>query len=110
MRKVLRAEKACNAVIAGKYHDQLQVDWYQGGARTSTNLNADEVLANVGLKLIGTRREGARLWHWTSGSFQPLAIPNSFRLGFNSSSEDLITAENHLFLVPGGGLELLGAH
>jgi len=53
---VLRAEKACNAVIAGKYHDQLQVDWYQGGARTSTNMNADEVLANVGLKLTGPRR------------------------------------------------------
>src|SRR6201987_6118389 len=29
-------EKACNAVIAGKYHDQFQVDWYQGGAGTST--------------------------------------------------------------------------
>src|SRR5215472_17852122 len=25
-------EKACNAVIAGKYHDQFKVDWYQGGA------------------------------------------------------------------------------
>ncbi len=23
-------EKACNAVLAGKYHDQFQVDWYQG--------------------------------------------------------------------------------
>ena len=94
---MLRAEKACNAVIAGKYHDQLQVDWYQGGARTSTNMNAEEVLANVGLKLTGPRREGARLWHWTSGSFQPLTIPNSFRLGFNSSSADSITAEKPSF-------------
>jgi|SRR5215472_7229538 len=38
-------EKACNAVLAGKYHDQFQVDWYQGGAGTSTNMNANEVLA-----------------------------------------------------------------
>ncbi len=45
-------EKACNAVLAGKYHDQFQVDWYQGGAGTSTNMNANEVLANIGLELI----------------------------------------------------------
>ncbi|HET7453007.1 MAG TPA: lyase family protein, partial [Thermoanaerobaculia bacterium] len=29
-------EKACKAVMDGKYHDQFQVDWYQGGAGTST--------------------------------------------------------------------------
>src|SRR5262245_35503435 len=38
-------EKACQAVLDGKYHDQFQVDWYQGGAGTSTNMNANEVLA-----------------------------------------------------------------
>src|SRR6476646_682961 len=42
-------EKACAAVLAGKYHDQFLVDWYQGGAGTSTNMNANEVMANVGL-------------------------------------------------------------
>lgn len=46
-------EKASNAVLAGKYHDQFLVDWYQGGAGTSTNMNANEVLANVGLVLTG---------------------------------------------------------
>jgi aspartate ammonia-lyase len=46
-------EKACQAVLDGKYHDQFQVDWYQGGAGTSTNMNANEVLANVGLELGG---------------------------------------------------------
>ena len=49
-------EKACNAVIAGKYHDQFQVDWYQGGAGTSTNMNANEVLANIGLELSGHKK------------------------------------------------------
>ncbi|HSY36596.1 MAG TPA: aspartate ammonia-lyase [Acidobacteriaceae bacterium] len=49
-------EMACNAVIAGKYHDQFQVDWYQGGAGTSTNMNANEVLANVGLELTGHKK------------------------------------------------------
>ncbi len=49
-------EKACNAVIAGKYHDQFEVDWYQGGAGTSTNMNANEVLANIGLELSGHKK------------------------------------------------------
>jgi aspartate ammonia-lyase len=46
-------EKAAQAVLDGKYHDQFVVDWYQGGAGTSTNMNANEVLANVGLELTG---------------------------------------------------------
>jgi aspartate ammonia-lyase len=49
-------EKACQAVRDGKYHDQFQVDWYQGGAGTSTNMNANEVLANVGLELGGHKK------------------------------------------------------
>ncbi len=49
-------EKACNAVLAGKYHDQFKVDWYQGGAGTSTNMNANEVLANIGLELSGHKK------------------------------------------------------
>lgn len=49
-------EKACQAVMDGKYHDQFQVDWYQGGAGTSTNMNANEVLANVGLELGGHKK------------------------------------------------------
>src|SRR4051812_22534215 len=49
-------EKAGQAVLAGKYHDQFQVDWYQGGAGTSTNMNANEVLANVGLELTGHKK------------------------------------------------------
>lgn len=49
-------EKACQAVLAGKYHDQFQVDWYQGGAGTSTNMNANEVLANVALELTGHQK------------------------------------------------------
>jgi aspartate ammonia-lyase len=49
-------EKACQAVRDGKYLDQFQVDWYQGGAGTSTNMNANEVLANVGLELGGHKK------------------------------------------------------
>src|SRR3954464_12151870 len=41
-------EKAYQAVMAGKYRDQFLVDWYQGGAGTSANMNANEVMANIG--------------------------------------------------------------
>jgi fumarate hydratase class II len=43
--QLVAIEKACQAVIDGKYQDQLVVDWYQGGAGTSTNMNVNEVLA-----------------------------------------------------------------
>jgi len=49
-------EKACQAVRDGKYHDQFLVDWYQGGAGTSTNMNANEVLANIGLEMGGHKK------------------------------------------------------
>ena len=49
-------EKACQAVRDGKYHDQFVVDWYQGGAGTSTNMNANEVLANIGLEMGGHKK------------------------------------------------------
>src|SRR4030095_16534644 len=49
-------EKACAAVLQGRYHDQFVVDWYQGGAGTSTNMNANEVLANIALELSGRKK------------------------------------------------------
>ncbi|MGB7924557.1 MAG: aspartate ammonia-lyase [Pyrinomonadaceae bacterium] len=49
-------EKACQAVRDGKYHDQFKVDWYQGGAGTSTNMNANEVLANIALEMTGHKK------------------------------------------------------
>ena len=44
---------ACNEVIDGKFHDQFVVDVIQGGAGTSTNMNANEVLANIALEKLG---------------------------------------------------------
>ena len=49
-------EKAADAVMKGQYHDQFKVDWYQGGAGTSTNMNANEVLANIALELTGRQK------------------------------------------------------
>ena len=54
--KLAAIEKACDAVLKGKYHDQFQVDWYQGGAGTSTNMNANEVLANIAIEMAGRKK------------------------------------------------------
>ena len=44
---------ACREVIDGQWHDQFVVDVIQGGAGTSTNMNANEVIANRALELLG---------------------------------------------------------
>ncbi len=44
-----KIQKAYDAIMAGKYHDQFLVDMYQGGAGTSANMNANEVMANIAL-------------------------------------------------------------
>ncbi len=49
-------EKAVQAVLDGKYRDHFKVDWYQGGAGTSANMNVNEVLANIGLELMGHKK------------------------------------------------------
>jgi aspartate ammonia-lyase len=49
-------ERAGKAILDGRYHDQFRVDLYQGGAGTSTNMNVNEVMANVGLELMGRKK------------------------------------------------------
>ena len=44
---------ACDDLIAGQMHDQFIVDVIQGGAGTSTNMNANEVIANRALEHMG---------------------------------------------------------
>jgi aspartate ammonia-lyase len=47
---------ACKEIQAGKLHDQFVVDVIQGGAGTSTNMNANEVVANRALEILGHQR------------------------------------------------------
>jgi aspartate ammonia-lyase len=47
---------ACDEILAGKLHDQFVVDMIQGGAGTSTNMNANEVIANRALELLGHKK------------------------------------------------------
>src|SRR5262245_9664044 len=53
-RSILKGiEGACQELIDGKLHDQFRLDVFQGGAGTSTNMNANEVIANRALELMG---------------------------------------------------------
>lgn len=45
--------KACDLILEGKFHDQFIVDPIQGGAGTSTNMNANEVIANIAIEILG---------------------------------------------------------
>ena len=49
-------EGACQELMAGKLHDQFRLDVFQGGAGTSTNMNANEVIANRALELMGHKK------------------------------------------------------
>jgi aspartate ammonia-lyase len=56
-KEVLTAiEGACQEIIDGKLHDEFRLDVFQGGAGTSTNMNANEVIANRALELMGKQK------------------------------------------------------
>ncbi|QAT42968.1 aspartate ammonia-lyase [Aminipila luticellarii] len=48
--------KACDEILNGKFHDQFILDQIQGGAGTSTNMNANEVIANIALEILGKQK------------------------------------------------------
>jgi aspartate ammonia-lyase len=49
-------DQACQEIIDGYWHDHFPVDMVQGGAGTSTNMNANEVIANRALEILGKKR------------------------------------------------------
>lgn len=48
--------ESCQEIQDGQHHEQFCVDVIQGGAGTSTNMNANEVIANLALEKLGHRR------------------------------------------------------
>lgn len=48
--------EACKKVIEGDYNDQFPSDMLQGGAGTSTNMNINEVVANIALEIMGHKK------------------------------------------------------
>jgi len=51
--QAMAIERACQELLAGQWHDQFPVDMIQGGAGTTTNMNANEVIANRALQIMG---------------------------------------------------------
>ena len=45
--------QACDDIIGGNLHEHFVVDLIQGGAGTSTNMNANEAIANRALEILG---------------------------------------------------------
>ena len=54
---------ACDEIIGGKLHDQFIVDPIQGGAGTSANMNANEVVANRAIELLGGKKGDYEIAH-----------------------------------------------
>lgn len=55
--------QACNEIISGRLHDEFIVDPIQGGAGTSANMNANEVIANRAIEILGGKKGDYSLVH-----------------------------------------------
>jgi aspartate ammonia-lyase len=76
--------RACDRLIAGEMRDQFITDFIQGGAGTSTNMNANEVIANLALESLG-RDKGDYAFinpndHVNFGQSTNDVYPTAFRL------------------------------
>ncbi|WP_078409815.1 aspartate ammonia-lyase [Priestia abyssalis] len=76
--------QAADEIIEGKWHDQFIVDPIQGGAGTSMNMNANEVIANRALELLGKEK----------GSYVELS-PNS-HVNMSQSTNDAFPTAIHI--------------
>ena len=55
-KKAQAIVQACDEIIEGKFHDDFIVDPIQGGAGTSLNMNANEVIANRAIEILGGKK------------------------------------------------------
>ena len=76
--------KACDEVIQGKYDNQFIVDVYQTGSGTSSNMNANEVIANRACEILGGNKGDKTLVH-----------PND-HVNYGQSSNDVIPTSIHI--------------
>jgi len=87
---------ACDAIAAGDLHDQFVVDVIQGGAGTSTNMNANEVIANKALELMGHPKGSYDVVHPNNhvncSQSTNDAYPTAFRLSLYEEIGKLITS------------------
>ena len=98
--KMEAISQACDDLLAGQLHDQFTVDMFQGGAGTSTNMCANEVIANRGLELMGHKKgEYDHLHpndHVNCSQSTNDAYPTSIKLAVLLSLKDLLGAMGEL--------------
>jgi aspartate ammonia-lyase len=91
---------ACDDIIAGQYHDQFIVDMIQGGAGTSTNMNANEVIANRALEILGHAKGNYKHVHPNNhvnlSQSTNDVYPTSIQLAILLSYQDLTRAMERL--------------
>ncbi|WP_336157883.1 aspartate ammonia-lyase [Amycolatopsis sp. VC5-11] len=88
--------QACAEIRSGRLHDQFVVDLIQGGAGTSTNMNANEVIANRALELLGHARgeytELHPLDHVNLGQSTNDVYPTAVKLALDRHLAELLAA------------------
>ncbi|ATY12482.1 aspartate ammonia-lyase [Amycolatopsis sp. AA4] len=88
--------QACAEIRGGRLHDQFVVDLIQGGAGTSTNMNANEVIANRALELLGRARgdyaELHPLDHVNLGQSTNDVYPTAVKLALDRHLAELLAA------------------
>lgn len=92
--------KACRQIIQGEHHDQFVVDMIQGGAGTSTNMNANEVIANLGLLSMGKQKGEYQFLHPNNDVNMAQstndAYPTAIRVGLLLGQNDLLDSLERL--------------
>jgi len=86
--------EACSEIINGKLHTNFVVDMIQGGAGTSTNMNANEVIANRALQLLGKEKGDYKYCHPNNhvnlSQSTNDAYPTAVKIAIIKSNERLI--------------------
>jgi len=87
-------QQACMEIINGNYHKHFVVDMIQGGAGTSTNMNANEVIANRAIELMGHQKGEYQYCHPNNhvnlSQSTNDAYPTSVRIAIIYSNQKLI--------------------
>jgi aspartate ammonia-lyase len=91
---------ACDRLIAGEMRDQFVTDFIQGGAGTSTNMNANEVIANLALERLGHSKGDYHVVspndHVNFGQSTNDVYPTAFRLALILRLESYMEALQRL--------------
>lgn len=92
--------RACREIINGKFHENFVTDMVQGGAGTSVNMNANEVIANRALELMGYEKgDYQHCWpndHCNCGQSTNDVYPTTIRLTFIEMNKQLVAALERL--------------